>query len=273
MSYVRASLILGAALSLGSAECALAADLYGGSIKDAPMMAPMAAPSPSIYFRVDGGYSAYDTPTITEDHLYDLSETSIDNTWSVGGGVGVYFGRGFRGDITVDHRFESDVEGDLGQHPSLPGVRQFGLKSTVALANLYYDFDTGGRFTPYVGVGLGFSHNTTTEGTVESCGCTVGVIEGDSDTEVAGAAMAGVSVKLRGGQSVIQGSSKDAPMVVDNGRGLHLDIGYRFLYLGDAATGPVTAINTAGASQISDDPLVEDIHAHEFRFGLRYDLR
>ncbi|MEQ1717364.1 MAG: outer membrane beta-barrel protein [Hyphomicrobium sp.] len=274
MSSLRAALFLGAAIVLGSGLGASAADLYGGSMKDGPVMMPMASAGPSLYIRADGGYGSFDNPSIVEDHLYDLSSTSIDNTWSVGGGVGVYFGRGLRGDITIDRRFEADVEGDLPNQSDLHGVRRFGMKSTVALANVYYDIDVGQRFTPYLGVGLGFTRNETTAGSIDTCGCTTATIEGDSDTHVAAAAMAGFSLKLRGGSTVVGGNSiKDAPMTVDTGRGLYLDVGYRFLYLGDAATGPITAQMVTGPEHISDDPTVEDIHAHEIRFGLRYDLR
>jgi opacity protein-like surface antigen len=264
MAFTRATLLLGAALVLGSAQGALAADLgsYGGSMKDGPMMAPMEAPRPSVYFRIDGGYGSFDDPTMTESDIYHLSETSIDSAWSFGGGVGMYFGNGFRGDLTVDRRFEADATGSLlDQYADLPGRREFGIKSTVALANMYYDFDAGGRFSPYVGVGLGFTRNETSAGTVtDPCGCLTGTIDGDSETHVAGAAMAGFTMKLR-----------------DR---LSLDAGYRFLYLGEAATGPVTATYTAAVNGghgavgvVSQDPNVEDIHAHEFRFGLRYDIR
>jgi opacity protein-like surface antigen len=258
------TLLLGAALVLGSAQGALAADLGnygGGSIKDGPMMVAPAAPSAAVYFRLDGTYSSYDTPIVTENDQFDLINASIDNNWGFGGGIGLYFGRGFRGDLTVDVLRESDVSANLADPlADLPGVRTFGLKSTVALANLYYDFDFGNRFTPYVGVGLGFTRNKTTEGVVtDPCGCLTGTIEGDSNTHVAGAAMAGFQVKLR-----------------DR---LSFDAGYRFLYLGEAATGPVNATYTApvvgghaGAGTVSQDPKVEDIHAHQFRLGLRYDI-
>jgi len=272
MASLRTLLLTGAAIA-ASAASASAADLYGGGMKDG--YAAMSVPElrPSLYVRVDGGYGAFDNPTITEDHLYDLTSTSIDNTWSVGGGIGAYFGRGFRGDITVERIFEADVAGDLPSHPKISGWRNFGLSSTVALANVYYDFNTGGRFTPYIGAGLGFAHNETSAGTVTTCGCTTATIGGDSENHVAAAAMAGLSWKLRGGQSVVSsGGMKDAPMVVDSGRGLYLDVGYRFLYLGEAITGPVTAISS-GSTVVSQDPTVEDIHEHQFRFGLRYDFR
>jgi hypothetical protein len=39
---------------------------------------------------------------------------SIDNTWSVGGGIGHYFGRGVRGDITYEWRDTTDVHARVG---------------------------------------------------------------------------------------------------------------------------------------------------------------
>jgi opacity protein-like surface antigen len=63
---------------------------------------------------------------------------------------------------------------------------------------------------------------------------------------------------------------KDGPMYVDTGRKLALDIGYRFLWLGDAETGAVNGVMVGGT--VSDDPTVHDIHAHELRIGLRYDI-
>ena len=274
MAFTRATLLIGAALVLGSAPGASAADLgnYGGSMKDAPAAMPYTASGPSWYVRADGGYSNFDDPTMTEAGIYDLTETSIDSTWSVGGGIGHYFGNGFRGDVTWDHRFEADAQGNLADHfATLEGVRKFGIESDVALANLYYDFDAGNRFTPYIGVGLGFTRNKTTEGTIDTCGCTTATIESGSDTHVAGAAMAGFSLRLRGGESTTAGGGlKDGPVTVSAGRGLYLDAGYRFLYLGGVETGAI--IETGGGTTVAEDPTVGDIHAHEFRFGLRYDI-
>jgi opacity protein-like surface antigen len=258
MASIRGSIALGVMMvALGSAS-AEAADLHNGSVKDGYIPAPTVVSEPvssSLYFRIDGGHARYDDPIMVEDHIYDLVDTSISNTWSVGGGIGRHFGNGFRGDITYDYRFEGDAEGTLLNHAAtLDGTRQFGLKSHVLMANLYYDFNAGGRFSPYLGVGLGWARNITTAGTVsEDCGCT-GTIAGDTTNSVAAALMAGVNVKLR-----------------DR---LSFDAGYRFLYLGDAATGPVTAVNfaTGAPDVVSEDPVVENIHAHEFRFGLRYDI-
>ena len=226
MIFSRQAITLGAALLLASSTVALSADLYGGgSVKD-DYVAPVAA-GPSWYFRVDGGYAAHDEPEMTEDGIYDLIDSSIDNTWTVGGGVGRYFTNTIRGDVSYDHRFEADAKGTLGDfYATLPGDREFGIESDVVLFNLYYDFNRGGRFSPYMGVGLGVTHNRTTAGTVSNeCGCT-GIIEEGEETHVAGALMAGFTTRLRGGQTVYEGgSTKDGPMVVDSGRGLYLDVG------------------------------------------------
>lgn len=270
MTITRGSILVGAALLMAGASGVSAADLYGESIKDAGYV-PQAAAGPSWYFRVDGGYASHDGPTLVENGIFDLTRTSYDDTWTVGGGIGTYFSRNVRGDITIDYRFESDIKGTLPDPlADLPGTRTFGLASTVVLANLYYDFDIGSRIKPYVGVGLGFVHHSTKSGIVEDdCGCT-GTIESDSNFHVAGALMAGFSARLFG-RTEVAGSTKDGPVYVENARNLYLDVGYRFLYLGETATGPVVA--DVNGTPVSRDPEVEDLHAHEFRVGLRYDFR
>lgn len=258
MTSIRSALALGVVMVAVGAASATAADLYGGSVKDgyipARTMSADAGPS-GFYFRVNGSYGVHDDPIMVEDHIYDLVDTSIGSNWGVGFGIGRHFGRGFRGDITYDYRSEADAAGTLLNHAAtLDGTREFGLRSHLVLANLYYDFNAGGRFSPYLGVGLGWTRNQTTMGPVSNdCGC-VGMVYAGAKSSVAAALMAGVNIKL-----------------LDR---LSFDAGYRFLYLGDAATGPVTAVGFAadGSNVVSDDPVVENIHAHEIRFGLRYDI-
>lgn len=279
MTSIRGSILMGVMIVALSGSGAMAADLNGGSIKDGYIPAPptMSAPSASWYVRLDGGHSRFEDPIMVEDHIYDLVDTGIESTWSIGGGIGRHLGHGFRFDVTYDYRMEADAHGFLQNHAALlDGTREFGLKSHLLLANLYYDFNSGGRFSPYIGAGLGWVRHTTTEGTVtDTCGCT-GTIDGATNDSVAAALMAGVTINLtagRGHGSVVEGgSTKDAPIMVSSNRGLLLDIGYRYLYLGDAATGAVTGDFGGGLIEVSEDPVVENIHAHEFRFGLRYNL-
>lgn len=279
MASIRGSLALGVlVVALGGASVN-AADLNGGGMKDGYIPAPEAMAGPSSgswYLRVDGAYSSYDDPIMVEDHIYDLTDTSIDGAWSLGFGVGRHIGQGFRFDVTYDYRFEADVSGRINNHnASLNGTREFGLKSNLILGNLYYDFNQGGRFSPYLGVGLGWVQHKTTEGSVvDTCGCT-GTITSETSDSVAAAFMAGVTVNLTAGRNQgvnYAGSTKDAPIIVSNNRGLLLDVGYRFLYLGDAKSGPVVGDFGGGLVEVSQDPTVENIHAHEIRLGLRYNL-
>src|SRR5690606_10296703 len=96
-------------------------------------------------------------------------------TFAVGGvGVGAYFSPRLRGDITVDVRSKGDAHIDetyaYAADPAIYGPGNLfqvdgatrehtEVRSTVALANLYWDLvDRGSsRFVPYVGAGIGFA--------------------------------------------------------------------------------------------------------------------
>lgn len=264
MSFIRGALALGAALVAASVTAG-AADLGRppAGLKDYGY-APVSGPN--WYVRIDGGYAFHSSPAMVENTLIDLSRESIDDTWTLGGGVGRYFTPNLRGDVTYDYRFNADVDG-FRNDPNTIGPRAFGIESGVLLANLYYDFDLGRAFKPYIGIGLGAVHHSTKSGTWTGCGCT-GTISGDDSWDVAGAAMAGFTVNLR--RSAAPVSIKDEPVAVETGRGIYLDVGYRFLYLGDAQTGVLRRDN--GAEEATK-VVVEDIMAHEFRVGLRFDIR
>jgi opacity protein-like surface antigen len=253
--------LLGAAIAAGSIGAASAADLYGrgGSIKDGYMpVAAQGGPS-SWYFRADVGHARYDDPSIVQGSRFDLAGSNVDNQWSAGLGIGRYFGNNVRGDITWDYRFESDVKGSVPVGATFTGERTFGLRSNVVLANIYYDFDLRSRFTPYIGLGIGFAYNETTGGTIpDGCGaCAFSdvTIAGGSKWSAAGALMTGFSLAMR-----------------DR---LHLDAGYRYLYLGDVKTGTIsgTLVGPPAATATDGELHARDLFAHEFRVGLRYDLR
>lgn len=269
--------LLGAAMLASSGLQAGAADLYGGAggLKDGGYAPAGESFRRAWYLRVDGGYSWSGKPSITETQVcgscsttYDLTDTNMSSGWSIGGGVGLHVTNRIRADLTYDHLFDNSVTGWLGSG-ELQGQRHFDVKSDVFLANVYYDFNLGSRFTPYIGAGIGFARNKTGSGTVDDCGCVIGDIASGSSTSFAAAGMAGVAITLRSGETVVGGGMKDAPVVVENGRKLALDIGYRYLYLGDVSTGAVTR---AGAT-FSDDPTVHNMDDHQLRVGLRYDLQ
>lgn len=272
---IRRSIFLGIALLVGAAGSAGAADMYdGGSLKDGPYVMPEMA---RWYLRGDIGYATHRDLDMHEldfnGYSQPLTDTSIDEAWTAGGGIGIYFTPSIRGDVTVDYRADAGVDafkpvGDLNN-----GDRSFDVDSTVVLANLYYDIDMHAGFTPYLGFGLGWASNRANEGTgtgwwSAGCGCSADqypvVIESNSTSNFAWALMAGVSVDLGGYRG---GSLKDVEAVASAWK---LDIGYRYVDLGEVNTGEVVLQHNP--SQTSGDPVIEDYGAHEFRIGLRYDI-
>jgi opacity protein-like surface antigen len=269
------ALFLGVMIAAASFAPAQAADLNGGrggSIKDDGMPTLMAQSAARFYIRADGSYAHYDRPQIDIDGTYDLFNTKIDGNWSAGGGIGYYISKNWRADFTLEQRFNTDVTGSY-QATGFNADMKFGMKSTLGLFNVYYDFDTRSRFTPYVGAGLGWvDHKTSTGSIIDSCGC-MSTIESGSNTSAAAALMAGVAVNLTG-RGPAAGTS-DGYGGGEVARNLYLDLGYRFLYLGEAKTGAINAVLAPAAAPVlvANDPTVSEIHAHEFRVGLRYDFR
>ncbi len=274
MLFTRNVLLLSAAFVLGSGLGASAADLGEVSLKDAPVM-EMPAPSAGWYARVDGGYNWFMSPSVSfGDSDMHTHSTKEDGAWSVGGGIGRYFGNYFRGDVTVDHLFDSKTETDAycGCTGVFLGHATFDVSSTVVLANLYYDFNRSGRFNPYIGGGIGFAHNEISGGQFsENCGCSDN-FGGKSTNNFAAAAMAGVTWRLRGGETTYVEGLKDGPVAVNGGHALYLDFGYRFLYLGEAKADDfnMIAANPPGGEIVS--PKSKDLMTNELRVGLRYDL-
>ena len=255
--------LLAGVAALGTISTAHATDLYG-EVSDDVINPPALARQMGWYMRIDGGYSVNRDAGFHEAGYGSLGSASLDNTGVLGGGIGMYFGRNFRIDFTGDYRFESDASGN-SIALDVPGTRNFGLDSTVLLANIYYDFDVGSRWRPYLGFGLGAVHHGTSSGTIAGGGS----VDSGSKWNFAGALMAGVSLNF-GARSMPGGSAKD-PVIYQEARGpFNLDIGYRFLMLGDAETG---AVRDSGGVVAYNSIKVEDITAHEFRVGLRVELR
>lgn len=145
-----------------------------------------------------------------------------------------------------------------------------GLESTVVMMNAYYDFDVRGRFTPYVGAGIGWVNHETSAATIGEA-CCLATVAKKSSNDIAAALMAGMVINLTN-RGVPAGSTEGGG---DAARNLYLDLGYRFLYLGQADAGPtsLTLATVPPTTVTASGPSIAEIHAHEFRVGLRYDLR
>jgi opacity protein-like surface antigen len=264
---LRGAILAATSMLLMSSTSAFAADLgtmKGGSIKDGGYMPAQQHLPRAFYLRGDFGWASQDLGTIYEPPSFDLSRTNISNTHLWGFGAGYYVSKHARVDMTFDWINKADVRGFVDPTgATVRGERVFGVKNMVGLFNAYYDFDLRSHFTPYVGVGVGFARNTTTAGhvnitpttcTAATCEAT---IDGATKWNAAGALMAGVSAKLH-----------------DR---LHLDAGYRFLYVGDSHTGAINTRSTSATGTVTtatlNGPSVSDQHSHQFRVGVRWDIK
>lgn len=153
--------------------------------------------------------------------------------YSFGAGIGYEFGDGLRADVTVDYLQNEGLFGTI----VAPGTSTFRLRSTVALANAYYDFglggggSAGGGFGAYVGAGLGFAAYEIAD---------IGPAPDDTGSGItgAGALMAGVSYDM--GSAVA-------------------DLGYRALYMPQINNGSL------------GEPInIRDAIIHELRGTVRY---
>lgn len=167
--------------------------------------------------------------------------------WGYSAGIGAGFetGDGLRFDVTVDHLSNEGIAANIPD-AATPGVYKLKLRSTLALANAYYDFGlgnlglsaAGGAFA-YVGAGAGVAFNrvNTMEPAFPNGPST---LEGPwgGNTSFAAAGMVGVGY--------------DFGAVV-------ADLGYRGVY--------INKLENATAPQPYS---IDNMWVHELRASLRY---
>jgi opacity protein-like surface antigen len=165
-----------------------------------------------------------------------VSNAGLDTAFAAGAGVGAKMGW-LRIDATADYAFPSQF------HGTVPGIASFtgNITSIVVLANAYADLGTWHSFTPYVGAGLGAAGVRAAGLSNTFVQPTAGISSGAEQWNVAWALMAGV------GYSV-------TPNVL-------IDLGYRYLHLGDVAS---------GVDQFGGVLTPHGLSASEVRLGVRY---
>lgn len=199
--------------------------------------------SGSLYLRGSAGLNGLwakevDHPTGTPATIFAIDAWGYG--YSVGAGIGYETGDGMRFDVTVDYLASEGMQATIAGSTNLAnGPHRLSLRSTVLLANAYYDFGfgemgygaAGGAFG-YVGAGAGVAFNdmiTTGPGLADTRG---------KNTSFAAAGMVGVGYDF--GQIVA-------------------DVGYRALYINSIA-------NTAAPENYS----IANNWAHEIRGTVRY---
>jgi OOP family OmpA-OmpF porin len=116
-------------------------------------------------------------------------EVDYDTSWGLGGAAGYSFDSGFRAEAEVTYR-GNDVSGfSFNGAPTFP-ASDADASDWAFMANGYYDFNTGTRWTPYVGGGVGLALDHI-EG---SAGPGFGI--SDTQSEFAYQGIAGVGYQL-----------------------------------------------------------------------------
>lgn len=183
------------------------------------------------YGRADLGYSFEGSSDHTENGGVGFDfDIDHETDWSQHLGLGYAFSNGFRLEGELGHRFNQYNADDL----NAVSLDDGDVHAWSAMANLFYDFNRGGRIEPYIGVGVGGVrfNNTIRDGAITM---------GEEDTVLGYQGLAGVAIGLT--------------------EQLDLDVGYRYF----AADG-----STYELDDISGRTFDMDYQQQSVTVGLRY---
>ncbi|MCV6600189.1 MAG: porin family protein [Cohaesibacter sp.] len=251
MSSLKRNLFLSVFGAAMSASVAFAADLPTPPIIEYEPETLVEIGS-SWYLRGDIGYAAYGQPKaswlqVNPNKHHQFHGEEIDNTFLVGAGFGYYFNHNLRADLTLDYRQDMKFKAKSAcvSHCSISYTGEYNSFSAWTLMlNGYYDFGSWNSITPYVGAGVGLVYLKTDDHTSSN---SKDRFNAGDKTNFAWNVMAGAAIDLEEGWKV--------------------DANYRFLSMGSVET--AAKLN---GNAIANPVKYEDLYAHEFRVGLRYDL-
>jgi len=271
------SIIIGFALLMGSTVAGYAADLGLPPPPPLPVAAPCPGCSGPVYFK---GFVGAANPVVgdisTPDYAFNSFEVfhnDIKSSPLFGVGVGYQFNRWLRFDITGEYRGDSTFlaqdrypggNGTFNVNSNaaainagvpgsfLPGTNEYtaDIESWVGLANMYVDLGTYMCITPFIGGGIGLasvSVNGLKDVNVPNNSVFYGADH--SQTNFAWAVYGGLAYDVN-------------PSVT-------LDLSYRYLDLGDARSGTVTAYDNSSSYAGVD---IDNIHSHDVMLGVRWKL-
>lgn len=259
------SIALGGALALGASMAAHAADL-GGYPPPPPPEPPVlkGTITSGIYLRGDVGVGVQSVSKYQQDDVAQFGGSffgkSDNAAFFAGLGIGYRFNNWLRFDVTGEYRGSSSIGvNDIVYNPFNNGNQtntyKGNLTSLVTLFNGYFDLGTWNCLTPYIGAGIGFTQNRisglTDQGALlgNFVGPTLGYANTGTKTNVAWALMAGFGYEVN--------------------KNLTLEVGYRYLNLGDAQSGRLV---NAFTGQIQAPLKAKDIDSHDFRIGMRWNF-
>lgn len=290
--------VTSAAIAFATLAASAGAALAGGEVVyangvrqvGAAVPVPVPVPVPEVttgwYARVDAAYAQSSVSKYkSTDPFVDTfrADSNLDNFPRYGLGIGYYFNKNLRGDVTLDQRNDVESKGRGIRDYSIANAAG-GTNATIAmrdtysdtftssnatvLANIYADLPVSERFTPYIGGGIGFvrhqlkgrdfSRTTTCIDTVDCNPATAGDQAGATVLNTTAATTAG-GINYQFAAALMAGFSYK---VWDNTK---IDLGYRWLYLQGASY-------TGRSLTTVENLKIPDQNVHELRVGLRYDI-
>jgi opacity protein-like surface antigen len=259
------ALILASVALTGLATVVKAADL----LPPPPMVEPM-APAPvefgGWYLRGDVGVgipqvSGSNSTFYGPGTVPGFGENSheLDSHAFIGAGVGYQINNWFRADVTGEYRASSRYSGlehyaNVFGTPPACGIGQpycydgysGSVTSGVFLANGYVDLGTWSGLKPYLGVGIGGSYNKMSN--LTDYGLGFGTAPDNGKFSLAWALMAGIGYQIT--------------------PNLTLELGYRYLNMGNVQSGIIQCYNTASCGP--GEQLNFKLASQDIRIGMRW---
>jgi opacity protein-like surface antigen len=258
------TLALAGALAAGVSAAAKGADFPVDAPPPPPPVVELRGTiSSGIYLRGDIGVGVTNYGDYRQDDVAAFGGTFISQedrstTFFGGVGVGYRFNNWFRVDGTLEYRGGGTIGAtDLVFNPFIGGNQtntyKGKLSSMVALFNAYVDLGTWNCLTPYLGAGIGYASNRidglTDQGAQFTGATTLGTAGSGTKSGLAWALMAGLGYEVN--------------------KNLTLEVGYRYLNLGDAHSGSIV---NAFTGQVQGPLKVRDIDSHDFKIGMRWNF-
>jgi opacity protein-like surface antigen len=255
------TLALAGGLALGASVAAHAADLAYAPPPPPEPLGLKGTISSGFYLRGDVGVGVQTVSKFHQDDVVQFGGNFFGKTdnsaFFAGLGIGYRFNNWLRFDVTGEYRGSSSIGvNDIVFNPFINDFQsntyKANLSSLVTLFNGYIDLGTWNCLTPYIGAGIGFTQNRisglTDQGSVAGFP-TLGYANNGTKTNVAWALMAGVGYEVN--------------------KNLTLELGYRYLNLGDGQSG---RIQNAFLAENYGPLKAKDIDSHDFRIGMRWNF-
>ena len=242
--------LAGFILALGLSGAAKAGDL--GEPMD---YSPEPCCASNWYLKGFLGITSYDVDHINSELFktsdFQVLSTTFEGSGLAGLGLGYQFNKWLRFDVTSEYRNRATFHGlDKYEGFGFAGTNEYTatMKSWVSLANAYWDIGCWGGVTPYVGGGIGYAQNwigSFTDVNVPNNG--VAYANSNAEGNFAWAVYGGLSYAVT--------------------QNFAIDLGYRYLDLGDAQSGKVHAWDNSGTANGLE---FDNIHSSDIMLGARW---